>query len=91
MSSQIVNFGDVLAGETVTRALTIHNTTNSVSFYQFLTEKNGTFRIDKPFGTLNPNSSVVLTLKFAANEPINYYKRIYCLVENQDGLVFNSI
>jgi hypothetical protein len=68
--------------------LTIQNTTNSISFYQFLTEKNGVFRIDKPFGTLKPFSSLVLTLKFSATEPINYYKRIFCLVENQDGLVF---
>jgi hypothetical protein len=87
LSTQIVNFNDVSAGTTATRAITIHNSANTPAFYQFLAEPNGVFRIDKPYGTLNPNSSLALTIRFSAMEPINYYRRIYCLVDNQDGLV----
>jgi hypothetical protein len=87
LSCGSVNFGDALIGTVVLRSITIENSTNTPAFYQFLTESNSIFQIDKPWGTINACSVISLTLKFSATEAINYYRRIYCIVENQDGLV----
>eukprot|EP00842_Homolaphlyctis_polyrhiza_P005315 jgi/Hompol1/5785/HPOL_004691-RA len=86
LNPDVVNFHDTPAGTTITRALYLQNNTSTHAFYQFLTEVDGTFRIDKPWGTINPNSSVALTVKFSPMEPINYYRRVYCLVEHQDAI-----
>ncbi|KAI8923507.1 hypothetical protein BC831DRAFT_417141 [Entophlyctis helioformis] len=86
LNPDIVNFHDTQAGSTITRALYLQNHTSTPAFYQFLTEVNSTFRIDKPWGTINPNSSVALTVKFSPVEPINYHRRVYCLVEHQDAI-----
>ncbi|KAI9319548.1 hypothetical protein BDR26DRAFT_905030 [Obelidium mucronatum] len=59
--------------------------------HQFLTEPNSLFRIDKPWGMINPHTSVALTVKFSPTEPINYHRRVYCLVENQDAIFIDFI
>jgi hypothetical protein len=51
-------------------------------------DKNGSFMIEKPFGVIGPNSSVPLQFKICPVEPMNYYRRVYCLVEDQDAIVF---
>ncbi|KAJ3300829.1 hypothetical protein HK104_000022 [Borealophlyctis nickersoniae] len=91
LNTKIINFNDVPAGTTVTRALYIQNNAATTAFYQFLTEPTSIFRIDKPWGTINPLSSVALTVKFSPMEPLNYWRRVYCLVEHQDGLYLDIL
>ncbi|KAJ3093236.1 hypothetical protein HK100_006746, partial [Physocladia obscura] len=91
LSSNLVNFNDVLAGSSSTRPIYIQNSASISAFYQFLAEPNSTFRIDKPSGIINPNSSIALTVKFTPKEPINYHRRVYCLVEHQDGIYIDFI
>ncbi|KAJ3049787.1 hypothetical protein HK097_009215 [Rhizophlyctis rosea] len=86
LSTTVVNFNDSPAGTTVTRAMYIVNNAATPAFYQFLSEPNSIFRIDKPWGTINPQSSVALTIRFSPTEPLNYWRRVYCLVEHQDAL-----
>lgn len=86
LNTSVVNFNDVSAGTTASRSLYIYNNSGNRAFYQFLSEHNSIFRIDKPWGTINPYSSFAITLKFSPTEPINYYRRVYCLVEHQDGI-----
>ncbi|KAJ1562128.1 hypothetical protein HK405_015525, partial [Cladochytrium tenue] len=57
----------------------------------FLVEPHSTFHIDRPWGIVNANSSVALTIRFAPSDPINYHRRVYCLVENQDGVFVDLI
>ncbi|KAJ3020998.1 hypothetical protein HKX48_009403 [Thoreauomyces humboldtii] len=91
LNTSVVNFNDVQATTTVTRALFVQNHSSTVAFYQFLVEPLSVFRIDKPSGNIGPNSSVALTVKFSAVEPINYYRRVYCLVEHQDALTLDMV
>ncbi|KAJ3030918.1 UNVERIFIED_CONTAM: hypothetical protein HDU68_007279 [Siphonaria sp. JEL0065] len=91
LNTNLVNFNDVSAGTTCMRPIYIQNTTPVPAFYQFLIEPNSIFRIDKPWGTINPNTSVALTIKFSPTEPINYHRRVYCLVEHQDGIYIDFI
>ncbi|OAJ44042.1 hypothetical protein BDEG_27330 [Batrachochytrium dendrobatidis JEL423] len=86
LNPDVVNFHDTPAGSTVTRALYLQNNANTSAFYQFLAEPASTFQVDKICGIIGPNSSVALTVKFSPTEPINYYRRVYCLVEHQDAL-----
>ncbi|KAJ3221474.1 hypothetical protein HK099_003484 [Clydaea vesicula] len=90
-TSSIINFNDVPENTTVMRALHIHNHSATTAFFQFLTEPNSTFKIDKISGTINPNSSLPLTIKFQPKEALNYYRRVYCLVENQDAIVLDLL
>ncbi|TPX66179.1 hypothetical protein SpCBS45565_g04639 [Spizellomyces sp. 'palustris'] len=91
LNTNVVNFNDVPAATTATRALFLQNHSPITAFYQFLTEANGIFRIDKPWGSIGPHSSVALTVKFTPFEPINYYRRVYCLVEHHDGLILDIL
>ncbi|ORY53838.1 hypothetical protein BCR33DRAFT_674998 [Rhizoclosmatium globosum] len=91
LNTNLVNFNDVPAHSTCMRPIYIQNTTPVPAFYQFLTEPNSIFRIDKPWGTIQPNSSVALTIKFSPTEPINYHRCVYCLVEHQDGMYIDFI
>ncbi|KAJ3182506.1 hypothetical protein HDU85_002604 [Gaertneriomyces sp. JEL0708] len=91
LNTTCVNFNDVPAGTTVTRALYIQNHSAISAYYQFLTDANSIFKFDKPYGAINPNSSVALTVKFTPKEPINYWRRMYCLVEHQDGLTLDLL
>ncbi|KAJ3229481.1 hypothetical protein HDU81_005357 [Chytriomyces hyalinus] len=91
LNTSLVNFNDVQANTTCMRPIYIQNDATITAFYQFLTEPNSLFRIDKPWGTIGPNSSVALTIRFTPKEPINYYRRVYCLVEHQDALYVEFI
>ncbi|KAI8813741.1 hypothetical protein BJ742DRAFT_377453 [Cladochytrium replicatum] len=86
LNTQLVNFNDVPAESVTMRALYIQNHSETTAFYQFLVEPNSVFHFDKPSGSIGPQSSVALTIKFSPLEPINYYRRLYCLVEHQDAL-----
>ncbi|KAJ3320632.1 hypothetical protein HDV06_005150 [Boothiomyces sp. JEL0866] len=58
---------------------------------KFLIEKSSTFKIDKQSGVIGPNSVIPLQVKFCPKEPINYYRRVYCLIENQDAIYLDLI
>ncbi|KAJ3381899.1 hypothetical protein HDU84_004761 [Entophlyctis sp. JEL0112] len=91
LNTSLVNFNDVVAGSSCTRPIYLQNDSQIAAYYQFLAEHHSTFFIDKPSGTINANSSIALTVKFSPTEPINYYRRVYCLVENQDGIYIDFI
>lgn len=82
----LVNFNDVPAKTSITRAFTLRNDSSISAHYQFLVEKNSTFKIDKLSGTIGPNSIISLQVKMCPLEPINYHRRVYCLVDNQDTI-----
>ena len=86
LEPNLLNFNDIPAGNSVVRTFCLRNDSNISTNYQFLVEKNSTFKIDKLYGTIGPNSVVSLQVKLAPTEPINYYRRVYCLVENQDTI-----
>ncbi|KAJ3339409.1 hypothetical protein HDU91_001020, partial [Kappamyces sp. JEL0680] len=86
MEPNLINFNDIPSGTTVTRAFTLRNDSNISANYQFLIEKYSTFRIDKPYGVIGPNSTIPLQVKICPTEPINYHRRVYCLVDNQDTI-----
>lgn len=91
LSPNILNFNDVPAGTTVNRAIYVVNHTSTSSFYQFVLDPLSTFKIDKPSGIINANSTIPLNIKFSPMDAINYYRTIYCLVEHQDVLALEVL
>ncbi len=86
ITPHIINFGDVLAGSTVSRVITIENTSSMPAFYQFSVENRSTFNVEKPCGIIAANSTISTSIKFAPIDAINFYRKVFCLVENQDAL-----
>lgn len=87
LNPSILNFHDVLAGTVVNRAVYVVNHTSIKSFYQFVVDPLSTFKIDKPSGIINALSTIPLNICFSPNDAINYFRTIYCMVEQQDVLV----
>ena len=91
LEPNLLNFNDIPAGSSVIRTFSMKNESNIPTSFQFLIEKNSTFKVDKLYGTIGPNSVISLQVKLCPNEPINYYRRVYCLVENQDAIYIDFL
>jgi hypothetical protein len=90
----VLNFNDIPAGETVTRAFYIKNDSSIQASYHFqieTMEHSGSFQLVNPFGVIGPHSSIALQFKICPTDPMNYYRRIYCLVENQDAVYIDLL
>lgn len=68
------------------RTVEIANNTNAQAFYQFVTEPTGCFEFSRTDGTVIPESSVNVDIRFKARIPGNFYRRIFVLVKNQGPL-----
>eukprot|EP01116_Phalansterium_solitarium_P004697 TRINITY_DN1576_c0_g1_i1.p1 TRINITY_DN1576_c0_g1~~TRINITY_DN1576_c0_g1_i1.p1 ORF type:complete len:1421 (-),score=622.22 TRINITY_DN1576_c0_g1_i1:141-4403(-) len=99
LSVASIDFGSVTAGTVVSKVLTISNQSYDPATVQFLTEPNGVFKFDLPHSeaTVRHLSSLDVKVSFVAQEPMNYYKRVYMLVANEEprhidllGTCYNS-
>jgi hypothetical protein len=79
----VINFGDVEIGNSVTRGICLRNTDNVPATFQFIVENNGVFAFDHPQGVVQAGLEVNLTITFRPREPANYYRRIFCIFHNQ--------
>mmetsp|Transcript_36466 Transcript_36466/g.71614 ORF Transcript_36466/g.71614 Transcript_36466/m.71614 type:complete len:1880 (+) Transcript_36466:91-5730(+) len=82
-STSMIDFGDVPAGEKVKREIRLHNESDCPAFYQFLDDELGSFSIDVPSGVVPALVSAIVNVTFRPHQPINYYKRVFCLIKNQ--------
>ncbi|XP_067890912.1 cilia- and flagella-associated protein 65 isoform X3 [Heterodontus francisci] len=87
-----LNFGCVFLGETVTYATEISNTSDVPTFYQFEIDcSQSVFVINQPCGFLEGESTERLRVTFRPTHPINYYRRVACLIHHQDPLFLDLI
>ncbi|XP_041057147.1 cilia- and flagella-associated protein 65 [Carcharodon carcharias] len=87
-----LTFGCVFLGETVTYATEISNTSDVPTFYQFEIDcSQSVFVIDQPCGVLGGESTQRLRVTFRPSHPINYYRRVACLIHHQDPLFLDLI
>lgn len=84
LSTHIIHFGSVESGVTVTRTLSIENHSGEPVSVQFCTEPKGIFSLEqKHWAALTiTKTSAEVRLHFSPCEPLNYYKRIFILVNN---------
>lgn len=83
LSSQSVNFGEVLCGKMYSRTLQIHNESSRPASYHFVNADHlhGVFWLDRHMGVVPPNSFMVVTLFFGPMAPNNYHKQVSCIVK----------
>ncbi|XP_072325408.1 cilia- and flagella-associated protein 65 isoform X1 [Scyliorhinus torazame] len=87
-----LTFGCVPLGEIVTYATEISNTSDVATFYQFEIDcTQSVFVIDWPCGVLGGESTQKLRVTFRPSHPINYYRRVACLIHHQDPLFLDLI
>ncbi|XP_067843127.1 cilia- and flagella-associated protein 65 isoform X2 [Heptranchias perlo] len=87
-----LNFGCVFLSETVTYPTEISNTSDVPTFYQFEIDcSQSVFVIDRPCGFLGGESTETLMVTFRPSHPINYYRRVACLIHHQDPLFLDLI
>lgn len=81
-----INFGNLMLGKTSMRTVEITNHTNAQAFYQFVTEPMGCFEFSRTDGTIIPESTSNVDIRFKARTVGNFYRRIFILVKNQGPL-----
>ncbi|TPX30807.1 hypothetical protein SmJEL517_g05717 [Synchytrium microbalum] len=91
LSTTALSFGEVPSAYTVSKSVMLKNLSSERVAYQFTLDGTGVFKADKTLGTLEPRRSATITFTFSANEPFNYYRRIYCLLEHHDALTLDLL
>ena len=81
-----LNFGNLELGKVSMKTVELINKTKSQAFYQFVTEPTGCFELSRADGTIIPESSVNIDIRFKARIPGNFYRRVFILIKNQGPL-----
>jgi len=82
MSARSINFGEVPSGKTYSRTLQLHNKSDRPAPYHFVNvEQRGVFWVDRPVGVIPPDSFMVVTVFFGPLSPINYHKKVSCIIK----------
>ncbi|MEE6488904.1 hypothetical protein FKM82_015429 [Ascaphus truei] len=88
----VLNFGLVNLGEQILRTLEITNASNVPAHYQFcIDSSDSVFSFDRSRGTLGSWDTQSLQVTFAPSRPIPHYRRVACLIHNQDPLFLDLI
>ncbi|XP_064598008.1 LOW QUALITY PROTEIN: cilia- and flagella-associated protein 65-like [Liolophura sinensis] len=92
LSSNSVNFMQINVGEVATRTVDVINNSNTEASVQFMIDcLVSVFDFDHTCLTMKPYSRKTIILRFKPQYPINYYRRISCLVHNQGPLFLDLI
>ncbi|OWK63285.1 Coiled-coil domain-containing protein 108 [Lonchura striata] len=82
-----VNFDWINLGESMMRTLKISNMSDVPAYYQFDIDcKGSVFSLDRPCGVLEGATTLTLKVIFRPSHPMNYHRRVVCLVHHQEPL-----
>ncbi|NXO99320.1 CFA65 protein, partial [Certhia brachydactyla] len=82
-----VNFDWISLGESLMQTLKISNTSDVPAYYQFDIDcKGSVFSLDRPCGVLEGTTTLTLKVIFRPTRPMNYYRRVVCLVHHQEPI-----
>ncbi|NXQ21900.1 CFA65 protein, partial [Peucedramus taeniatus] len=82
-----VDFDWINLGESLMRTLKISNTSDVPAYYQFDIDcKGSVFSLDRPCGVLEGATTLTLKVIFRPAHPMNYHRRVACLVHHQEPL-----
>lgn len=92
MEPNYVNFKIVNLGKEATGSIQLVNQTNIPANYQFLIDnENSCFRLSSVCGIVKPYSCLKVMVKFSPAFAMNYYRRVTCLIHNQDPLFLDLL
>ncbi|NWT90273.1 CFA65 protein, partial [Lanius ludovicianus] len=80
-----VDFGWINLGESLVQTLKISNMSDVPAYYQFdIDDRGSVFSLDHPCGVLEGKTTVTLKVTFQPTHPMNYHRRVACLVHHQE-------
>ncbi|XP_076088229.1 cilia- and flagella-associated protein 65-like isoform X2 [Mytilus galloprovincialis] len=92
LSSPTINFMQIDSGRIGTKTIDIVNNSDVDAQFQFMIDcEESVFKFEKLTGTVRANSTITVIIKFFPVHPINYYKRLACIVHNQGPLFLDLI
>ncbi|NXS28662.1 CFA65 protein, partial [Pomatostomus ruficeps] len=82
-----VNFDWINLGESLMQTLKMSNMSDVPAYYQFdIDGKGSVFSLDRPCGVLEGTTSLILKVTFRPTHPMNYHRRVVCLVHHQEPI-----
>ncbi|NWV71542.1 CFA65 protein, partial [Malurus elegans] len=82
-----VDFDWISLGESLMQPLKISNISDVPAYYQFdIDGKGSVFSLDRPYGVLESKTTLTLKATFRPTHPMNYHRRVVCLVHHQDPM-----
>ncbi|KAJ7389222.1 hypothetical protein OS493_032690 [Desmophyllum pertusum] len=82
-----LDMGVVESGKFVAKSFKVINNTEVPAAFQFMIDcSQSVFKLETTCGLLPGKGSQTVILRFSPTNPINYYRRLTCLVQNQDPL-----
>jgi cilia- and flagella-associated protein 65 len=91
LEPSVLNFNDIPARTAITKVFHLKNESVVPASFQFNIDKTSSFQLDKLCGTINPNSVIPIQVKICPTEPMNYYRKVFCLVENQETIAIEFL
>ncbi|XP_078326129.1 cilia- and flagella-associated protein 65-like isoform X1 [Crassostrea virginica] len=92
LGAKNVNFMQIDLGAVGTRTVDIINNSEIEASFQFMLDCNeSVFKLEKTSGVIRPNTSVTIVMKFVPQNPINYYRRLTCMIHNQGPLFLDLL
>lgn len=69
-----------MAGETLAKAVYIHNKADLPIYFEFVTDPLGVFAFDRVRGSVGGLSSTHVTVTFQPKEASNFWRQVTCLI-----------
>ncbi|CAC5365950.1 unnamed protein product [Mytilus coruscus] len=92
LSSPTINFMQIDSGRIGTKTIDIVNNSDVDAQFQFMLDcEESVFKFEKLTGSVRANSTITVIIKFFPVHPINYYKRLACIVHNQGPLFLDLL
>ena len=91
LNTSSVNFGEVKLDCTSSKAITLTNSSELETDFEFFTQSGNIFNFSEVKGSVAKESSKKIIITFTPRNTIAYYERVYCLVRNHVLLYLDLI
>eukprot|EP00826_Nyctotherus_ovalis_P020736 TRINITY_DN1654_c0_g6_i1.p1 TRINITY_DN1654_c0_g6~~TRINITY_DN1654_c0_g6_i1.p1 ORF type:complete len:373 (-),score=55.73 TRINITY_DN1654_c0_g6_i1:654-1772(-) len=87
LSTKSVQFGEVTLGKSNSRVIYVQNNSSQRAVFQFVNDKKNVFAFSKREGVVEAKSDFRVVITFCPTDTINFYERVFCIVQNHMILV----
>lgn len=92
LSAKVINFLQIDVGEVATKTLDLINDSDIDAEYQFMIDcEESVFKFERTSGVLKASERKTLILRFIPQHPINYHRRVTCMIHNKGPLFLDLI
>ncbi|XP_038048739.1 cilia- and flagella-associated protein 65-like [Patiria miniata] len=92
LGSKVLSYGLINTGQSGTGTIDIINQSGVEAVFQFMIDSTeSAFKFGVHCGKIAGNTTQTIIVVFKPTHPINYYRRVTCVVQNQDPLFLDLI